>query len=99
MARTEIITEKKMPQRRPAEKLVGEEVRAMLFPAAAFDDAQRQEQKKEGERDIEHDVARVHQPAREVVHLVQESDLGEHVREPAGADLMAVRQETQQEQR
>ena len=43
----EIITEKKMPQRRPAEKLVdGSWVRAMLFPAAAFHHPQGQEQKK-----------------------------------------------------
>src|SRR5882724_3285534 len=97
-AAIEMITEKKTPHRRPAEKLVLGVGSSMLFPTAGLHHPQGQKQKKKSQAHIEHHVARVDQPAGKIVHMVEKGDMREDRGLPAGDRGQMSGQITQQEQ-
>src|SRR6266480_4424513 len=77
---------------------LGSGLAAMLFPTAAFDDAQGQEEKEEGEREVQYYGPGVHNPAGEIVHLVKESQRGECLALPIRLRLQMAGQEPEQNQ-
>src|SRR3569833_1076628 len=51
---------------------------AMLFPAAAFNHAQRQKQKEQCHAHVEHDDACIQNATREIEHLLRDVEEGKH---------------------
>src|SRR4026208_2561143 len=58
---------------------------AMLSPAAALDDPQRQEKKEKRHAQEQYDRPRVHNSAGEIVHLVENGEGRKHLRFPGRA--------------
>src|SRR6266568_4971722 len=57
---------------------------AMLVPAAAFDDPQSQKQKEPAQGDKKNEWPGVHDAARKIVHLLEQSEAGQRLRLPGG---------------
>src|SRR5262245_8956437 len=81
----------------PREKLAWESV-DMLFPPAAFEDSQRQKQKKKCEAQVEDDRPGVHHAPRKVFHVFNQGQVHEELRLPAALGGKCVRKKAQQEQ-
>src|SRR5437588_994840 len=74
---------------------LGSGLAAMLFPAAALNDPQGQEQEEEREREVQNDRPGVHHPAGEIVHLIEKRQSGEHLALPVRRGLQVTRQESE----
>src|SRR5690349_18906471 len=75
----------------------GDGVVAMLFPAATFDDAQRQKQKEKRDAHVEYNHARVQNAAREIEHLLRDVEEREHFGLPVAVLRKQHRQVMQQQ--
>src|SRR6476646_9958703 len=50
---------------------------AMLFPAPAFDDTQREEQEEQRQTHVENDSSRIDHTAGEIMHLIEKGERGQ----------------------
>ena len=71
---------------------------AMLFPAAAFNDAQSQEQKEKRHAQVKDDDAGVQHAAREIQHLLSDVEKRKHLRLPVAVGRNQRGQKMQNQQ-
>src|SRR5687767_8433909 len=80
-ARVDRITLRLMLHLRAGEK-VGLSSFMALFPAAALDDLQREIQKEKGKREVKYNRPGVDDPAREILHVFNQPDVGKNLGAP-----------------